>query len=233
MAKATSAMAVSGEIVSGTELTIAESKFRKQSQSLYQQATHLSVTDPESLKSAIEFGRGVNDLIAQITGFFKPLKKAAKASHTALCDAETEALAIPESAQSAVDAAIRRYRQAEAEKAQAAAEKERARLEAQAIKERAEAARLLQKEGEKKLAREVLAEPIVVQEVEVRAAPKVTAGTRYRTEWHFEITDPAKIERRFLVPDERLIRAEVREKKQLAVGNIAGVRVWSTEETDY
>lgn len=233
MAKATSTMAVSGEIVSGTELTIQESKFRKQSQSLYQQATKITVTDPESMRVAIEFGRGVSDLITQITEWFKPLKKKAKAVHTDLCEEEKKALAIPESAQNAVDATIRRYRQAEAEKAQAAADKEKQRLEAQALKERAEAARLLQKEGEKKLAREVLAEPVRVAEVEVKAAPKVVSGTRYRTEWHFEIENPALIERRFLVPSDKLIRAEVIAKKELAVGKIAGVRVWSTEETDY
>jgi len=233
MMKAASTIAVSGTVVSNTELTVAESKFRKQSESLYQQATKITVTDPDSLKSAIEFGRGVNDLIAQITGFFKPLKKAAKASHTALCDAETEALAVPESAQSAVDAAIRRYRQAEAEKAQAAAEAERVRLQKQAEKDRAEAARILQREGEKRLAKEVLAEPIVVPEVEVKQAAKVVSGTRYRTVWHFEITDSRLIERRFMVPSEKLIREEVNDKKGLAVGTIAGVRVWSTEETDY
>jgi hypothetical protein len=210
-----------------------EAKFRQQSQSLYQQAAKIVVTDPESLKEAIEFGQGVKDLIAQITGFFKPLKKAAKASHTALCDAETAALTVPESAQSAVDDAIRKYRQAEAQKAQVAAEKERQRLQAQAEKERAEAARILQKEGEKKLAKQIMAEPIVVPTVEVKAAPKVMSGTRYRTEWHFEIIEPDKIERRFLIPDERLIRKEVNTRKELAVGAIPGVRVWNTEETDY
>ena len=232
MAKATST-AVTGTVVSNTELMVNEAKFRQQSQSLYQQAAKIVVTDPESLKEAIEFGQGVKDLISRITGFFKPLKKAAKASHTALCEAEASALTIPESAQSVLDDAIRKYRQAEAQKAQAAAEKERQRLQAQAEKERAEAAKILQKEGEKKLAREVLAEPIVVPKVEVKAAPKVVSGTRYRTEWHFEITEPDKIERRFLVPDERLIRKEVNTRKELAVGNIPGVRVWSTEETDY
>jgi hypothetical protein len=232
MAKAVSA-AVSGEIVSNTELTITEAKFRQQSQSLYQQATKITVTDPESLATAIEFGRGVGDLIARITGWFGPLKKKAKAVHTDLCAEEKKALEVPEKAQSVVDDAIRKYRQAEAEKARAVAEKEQAKLGAIAEKDRAEAARLLQKEGEKKLAKEVLAEPIVVDRVEVKATPKVTAGTRYRTEWHFEIVDASKVERRFLVPDERLIRTEVREKKQLAVGTIPGVRVWSTEETDY
>jgi len=78
-----------------------------------------------------------------------------------------------------------------------------------------------------------LAEPIAVPEVEVKTAPKVVSGTRYRTKWHFEIVDASKVERRFLVPSEQLIRVEVNTRKESAVGNIAGVRVWSTEETDY
>lgn len=232
MAKS-SASAIEGTAVSNVELTVQESRFRKQSQSLYQQAAKITVTDPESLRSAIEFGRGVNDLIAQITDFFKPLKKAAKAAHTALCDAETEALTVPESAKGCVDDAIRKYRQAEARKAAEDAEKERERLQAQAERERQEAARVLRAEGEKRLAKEVLAEPITVASVEAKPAPKVVSGTRYRTRWHFEITDPAKVERRFLVPSEPLIRAEVNAKKEAAVGTIAGVRVWGTEETDY
>ena len=227
------AAAVEGTVVTNTELTVQESKFRKQSQSLYQQATKIVVTDPESMKSAIEFGRGVSDLITQITGWFGPLKKKAKAVHIDLCEEEKKALAIPQSAQGCVDDAIRKYRQAESRKAQEAAERERARLQAQAERERQEAARILRAEGEKKLAKEVLAEPIVVAEVEVKAAPKVVSGLRYRTKWHFEITDATKVERRFLVPSEQLIRAEVNDKKQTAVGNIPGVRVWSTEETDY
>jgi len=114
MAKASVSTAVSGEIVSSTELMVNESKFRKQSQSLYQQATKITVTDPESMKTAIEFGRGVSDLITQITEWFKPLKKKAKAVHTDLCEEEKKALAVPESAQAVVDGAIREYRQAEA-----------------------------------------------------------------------------------------------------------------------
>jgi hypothetical protein len=35
------------------------------------------------------------------------------------------------------------------------------------------------------------------------------------------------------MPSEQLIRQEVNSKKESAVGNIPGVRVWSTEETDY
>jgi hypothetical protein len=222
-----------GVVVSNVELTVNESKFHKQSVSLFEEADQITVRSPEDMRKAIEFGRGIADLIMNITAFFGPLKKTAKAAHTALCDKEKEALDIPRQAESVVDAAIRKYRQAEAAKAQAAADKERARLQAQAEKERAEAVRLLKAEGEKKLAREVEREAIVVPVVDVQVAAKVTSGVRYRTKWHFEIIDPAKVERRFLVPSEQLIRAEVILKKGLAVGTIDGVRVWSTEETDY
>ena len=159
-----------GVVVSNVELTVNESKFRKQGVSLFEEADQIIVRSPEDMRKAIEFGRGIADLIMNITAFFGPLKKTAKAAHIALCDKEKEALDIPRQAESVVDAAIRKYRQAEAAKAQAAAEKERARLQAQAEKERAEAVRLLKAEGEKKLAREVEREAIVVPVVDVQVA---------------------------------------------------------------
>ena len=131
-----------GVVVSNVELTVNESKFRKQGVSLFEEADQIIVRSPEDMRKAIEFGRGIADLIMNITAFFGPLKKTAKAAHTALCDKEKEALDIPRQAESVVDAAIRKYRQAEAAKAQAAADKERARLQAQAEKERAAEAAL-------------------------------------------------------------------------------------------
>jgi hypothetical protein len=216
-----------------SDLAVNESKFRKQGMSLVQQAKTIKVTSAESYEEAIEFGRGVGKLIDSITEFFAPLKRSAKAAHTALCDKEKETLAIPRQAEEAVSGAIRVWRQAQAQKAAEEAERERKRLQIQAEKDRREAAEALRQAGEKKAAKEVLATAIVVPEVEVaRVAPKV-AGVRLRTRWHFEIVDVEKIERRFLVPSEQLIRAEVQEKKAAAIDTIPGVRVWSTEETDY
>jgi hypothetical protein len=55
--------------------------------------------------------------------------------------------------------------------------------------------------------------------------PRVS-GVQLRERWLFEITDPAKVPREFLVVDERLIRAEVNAKE--AAAKIPGVRIWST-----
>jgi hypothetical protein len=55
--------------------------------------------------------------------------------------------------------------------------------------------------------------------------PKV-AGVQLRERWVFEVTDPDRVPREFLMVDERLIRAEVNAKEGLA--KIPGVRIWST-----
>jgi N-acetylglutamate synthase/N-acetylornithine aminotransferase len=55
--------------------------------------------------------------------------------------------------------------------------------------------------------------------------PKVS-GIQLRERWLFEVTDPDKVPREFLMVDERLIRAEVNTKESLA--KIPGVRIWST-----
>ena len=55
--------------------------------------------------------------------------------------------------------------------------------------------------------------------------PKV-AGVQLRERWLFEVTDPDKVPREFLMVDERLIRAEVNAKEGAA--KIPGVRIWST-----
>jgi hypothetical protein len=214
-----------------TDLAVNESKFRKQGLSLVVQAKAIRVTSAASYEEAIEFGRGVGKLIDSITEFFAPLKRTAKAAHTALCDKEKETLAIPRQAEAAVDDAIRKYRQAQALKAKAEAEALQAKLQAQAEQDRKEAAEALRRAGEAKAAKQVMAAPVVVEEVEVRkTAPKV-AGVRLRTKWHYEITDAALLPRDLLMPDDTRIRAEVNGRKGECV--IPGVRVWSTEETDY
>jgi hypothetical protein len=55
--------------------------------------------------------------------------------------------------------------------------------------------------------------------------PKVS-GIQLRERWLFEVIDPDKVPREFLMVDERLIRAEVNAKGSLA--RIPGVRIWST-----
>lgn len=49
-------------------------------------------------------------------------------------------------------------------------------------------------------------------------------GVSYSTVWKFEVTDPAAVPREFCSPDERLIRAVVRQRKGETA--IPGVKVW-------
>lgn len=71
---------------------------------------------------------------------------------------------------------------------------------------------------------EARAESVQAETIEVDI-PKVS-GIQLRERWLFEVTDPTKVPREFLMVDERLVRAEVNAKEHLA--NIPGVRIWST-----
>lgn len=92
----------------------------------------------------------------------------------------------------------------------------------------AEAAALIAiKQGKEELAERVLeraaAEPVAVPQL-APAKPIAGTGMSYRDEWRAEVVSPEQIPREFLMPDEKKIRAIVRETK----GNlrILGVRIW-------
>lgn len=104
---------------------------------------------------------------------------------------------------------------------------EQLRLEAKARKEEEERrlreAELLEQMGEHEEAAKVIEEPIAVS---VPVAPKAQAPTNFvaKENWQFEITDIDKIPRKYLIPDEVMIRAEVKRTKGKTA--IPGVRVW-------
>lgn len=220
-----------------TKAIVAGTQFQKRGLTLVHAASKITINSPDTYRRAIEFGQGVSTLISEIENFFRPLKKKAKEAHTALCDEEKKALSVPRQADDIVSSAIRVYRQEQLRIAEEEAEAEREKLRKQAEQERKEAAAELRKAGmraeAKMIMAEAIAEPVVEAKIEV---PKMS-GVRVRKEWHFEIVDPKLIERRFLVPDSKLIRAEVMSRKETAVEGgsnpINGVRVWCTEETDY
>lgn len=85
-------------------------------------------------------------------------------------------------------------------------------------------------ERERQEALEALAEaaPDEARALVVSASSKTTpeaSGIQTRVTWDFEITDPDKIPREFLIPDEKKIRAHV--KAHEGRTEIAGVRVFT------
>lgn len=114
-------------------------------------------------------------------------------------------------------------RREEQRKADEAARRERERLAAQAA--RAAAAGKVEKAADLEQRAETVVAPTIVRE------PPRVAGIATREVWHFEITDPSKINAAFLMPDEKKIRAQVQALKGEAAALIgAGVRVWSEQQ---
>jgi hypothetical protein len=65
-----------------------------------------------------------------------------------------------------------------------------------------------------------------VQAPTIEAETPQVAGLKLVPRWLFEVTDESLVPRKFLMVDERLIRAEV--NAQQANAKIPGVRIWST-----
>ena len=65
-----------------------------------------------------------------------------------------------------------------------------------------------------------------VQAETIQSETPQVAGIQLRERWLFEVTDPDKVPREYLMVDERLVRAEVNAKEARA--KIPGVRIWST-----
>lgn len=118
------------------------------------------------------------------------------------------------------DDAQRRIREEEQRQADERARKERERIEAQARKA-AESGKVEKADALEQRAAAVVA-PIIHRE------PPRVAGINYRDVWKFEVEDPTKVPREFLMVDESKIRKLVQAMK--GDTHIAGVRVWPEKQ---
>lgn len=74
------------------EIEKQEQELEGKSLALFEAAHGIVVTDPETYASAGEFLKGVKDEMKKRKDFFEPMKKTAKAAHSAICDRENETL---------------------------------------------------------------------------------------------------------------------------------------------
>jgi len=121
----------------------------------------------------------------------------------------------------------RREKQLEAEREQQRLREEtRRKLEA----ERQAQVRAAVNEGRMAEAEEISTAPVEVREEDVPvvvARTPTAPGVTTRTEWTFEVVDPEKVPREFLVIDERALQAVATSRKEQA--RVPGVRFFSRE----
>lgn len=128
-----------------------------------------------------------------------------------------------------------RARQKEAE-ARAAGDAEAARsaatiarqLDAAASKSEQKAERIAE-QGQAK-ADELTAQAAAVVPVVIPQAETRVPGKSKRTMWKFKVADPAKVDRRFLMIDEKKIDGVVKALKKDAVEVVGGIEVWEEDD---
>ena len=175
---------------------------------------------------------------AKWVAYWKPLKDAAKAAHSAICGKENEGTAIIDDAERTVKGKVLAWQQAERAKAEEAQRKAQAEADEAARRERErlekEAARL--KTPEKKQERMEQAAAVVAPVISVQAPVVEAAGTGVRKTYKAECADmsaliaaavPGSLAASFLVFDQKAADAFARATKGKTP--VAGVRFREVE----
>jgi hypothetical protein len=214
-----------------------EQELLTKAESLMKEAERIIVVSQDTFEHAVEFGKNTSTLIKSIEAYWSPLKKAAKASHALLCDEEKKMLKIPLQADEIVKRTANTWKTAQRVKDAENQRIEQERLRVQAEADRKEELATLRALGAKDAVKVLKTTPVVAPQAEVAPVFQKVAGTRNRTEWHHEITDKSLVPDQFWIIDERAVREYVKAMREKAIPGggfeIPGVKVWSTEETDW
>jgi hypothetical protein len=220
-----------------TALVPHEQEFQDEALTLVGKAKSIQVSNQQEFEQAVEFGKGISAFIKKVEAFFKPLKATAKAAHTALCEKEKEILKVPLEADAIAKSAANKWKAEQKRIDDERLRIEQARLAKEAEEDRKNLLRLLKEAGDKEALKQAKATPVEVPKAEIQPGFQKVAGTRNRKSWHHEVTDKDVVPDQFWMLDERGIReyvAAMREKALPGGGfEIPGIKVWSTEETDW
>jgi len=207
----------------GTDVAIRESL------SMLQLAELMTVEDQDSYEIACEYIIEFKDLIKVREAKFKPLKQSIDASKKVVLDWEKEAVSPLQRAISIVEPKALNWKREQERKAEA----ERRRLEEIERKaeeeRRLEQAAMLEKQGEKELAEQVLTAPVETPRVVMPPAVAKVSGLAPTKRWTFEIIDPMKVARVYLMPDEVKIGKQVQALGAEAAELVGGIRVFQKE----
>lgn len=173
----------------------AVAELRGQSSVILTWAGSLSVQTKDDADQAMLRLSEIKGIRKRWTDYWKPLKEAAKAAHSAICAKENEGTIIMDQAESAVKGKVLAWQQVERAKADEAQRKAQAAADEAARRERER----LEKEASKlktpELRQERLeqAAAIAAPVIAVEAPVATTAGTSTRQTWKAECIDMASL----------------------------------------
>ncbi len=206
--------------------TPATSVLEKRALIAQEEAIAIVVADDNDYESAAIKLRGVKALDKEIAEFFAPHVKRAHQAHKALKDSENALRDPLKKALDHIGRVMGKY-QADLEQ-QRKLEREMLLAEQKRIMDESamELAEGLAENGQVEAAEAVLEQAAKLQlEVNCESFALHVRGTAVMTSWKYEIVNEAELPRKYLIPNESMIAAEVRTCKDATV--IPGVRVFS------
>lgn len=200
--------------------------------SLSTQARDIVIQNDADNFAAAELLKTSRILMREIDVTFDPLKKDADRLHKSIVAAQNQHRKPVEEVERILKGKMSAYRTVQEQVRRAEEARIRAELERREEERREAEAKQLMDEGHFDEAGELLSSefsPPAPVAVFVPAPPQ-PQGISARNAWDFRITNPDKLPRRFLVPDEKAIRAVVKAMGNRAPQEIPGIEVF--ERTD-
>lgn len=208
-------------VVEQSNMVSGEVELAKEVSGVESYAQQIRVINDEDYKQAAEFGRLLKQKSAEVTEFFKPMKKAAHDAHKQICDREKAMLAPIANAEKLLKRTMGAYQMEKQRKQRE--EEERLRAIAKAEEERllAEAIRM-EELGEKEMSEEHLENAQFVanaaRNIVVNNNPVKAEGVSTSTDWEIESIDPSKVPVEFMNQvirpvDERAVMRLIRASK--------------------
>jgi hypothetical protein len=171
----------------------------------------IKIENQDQYLAAAEMLKNVHAVKKEVMATFKEPKQKASEAHKAICAAEKMHKEPLEEAEKLLKSKVAEWDKKVQE------ELEAKRIEAE------KTANALEKSGEESTALEIR------KDANKELKAEKVSGVSFRDKWVFEIEDSKKIPRKFMMPDEQLIRNHVEIKKDKA--KIAGVKIYKKRIT--
>ena len=203
-------------------------KVKEESLTITNEAQAMVIIDDETNAIAANLLLGIKDLLKEIASVFDPIISKQHQAHKEACSQKKKAEAPLIEAENIINPKMGAYRVEQERKRQAEIRRQeeiaRKLMEEQQLQDACEA----EVSGNKEEAEAIIDCDLIsppVPKVEKLITPE---GVAFRTNWYFEILDAVHIPRAYMIPDEKVIGAIVRQMKDKAKTEkmIPGIKVW-------